>query len=329
MSELILDANFDRLCMTSVVDEISYQKYSENINNISYLLAAKNNIKMKRVGWQSERYLNNIRLPLLSRFIFGERNPETPHLLVQVSEKHCRFEFKGHPLNYKHYLCARQWIAIITGEHISKCFDPKRMTVTATDIAIDLKAAISSLTVDQRRSQKSGAFYNRAGGLETLYTGMSRSSKRTVLYDRSAKALDAGLTPYDKMITRVEIRLKNRMKLDSFMESVDLNKIYGSIYLYSLDEIVESEMLPETYLSLIKTIGIKPILQSMNDSERRRFRKKIEPFEVDILSCKEIEVALRTAINNISYLFEGSQLIKSRYRDLKKQFKKEYGFTRL
>jgi hypothetical protein len=147
--------------------------------------------------------------------------------------------------------------------------------------------------------------FGKSGKYETTYLGDNRASLRIRVYDKAAQLKSKrhkNLSHH--ALLRVEFSIRPDCGIDELFDEIDIESKLKHFSVYKSKAIREAGIFSEEICSLIDYVGIKSILQSMEQSKRRIALKKMEPFRSNLISEEKLENELKSLKKELKYLYE-------------------------
>lgn len=206
-----------------------------------------------------------------------------------------RFSLFKHPYGRLNYASAKKVLSKLFMFCSSSYLVSSHVFVTRLDIAIDKQVSIRELWFDSPRAQVSILIFNRKGQLESVYLGNNRSDNQARIYDKAAQLKSKRHKHLsEKQLLRVEFSYKPDCCIDMVFDKINLVSKLESFSVYNARAIKNARILCDETWGIAQHVGIKSILQSMDQSSRRKMRTQLKPFRKKLISSTELEKRIET-----------------------------------
>ena len=105
-------------------------------------------------------------------------------------------------------------------------------------------------------------------------------------------------------LLRVEFSIRPDCSIDELFDVIDIEAKLKKFAIYKAKAIREAGIFSDEVCSLIDYVGIKSILQSMNQSSRRKALKEMKPFRSNLISKEKLESNLESLRKQLKYLYK-------------------------
>ncbi|WP_286233689.1 hypothetical protein [Thalassotalea sediminis] len=286
------------------IDELNKSKYHETrvkiVETLNWLitnLATLFGCFESEVAKSKKGYKYFVRIPLQYRFNYKLENHEVPHLLLFVEPKDItrsfmKIHFKGHPYGLRDWLWARVFIeGIISKKVYRKVFS--KIETAALDVRVDIDELLDNFVFDCLNTRTSATFYK--GGIPKSYYFNSKKSPFHVgIYSAMNKKEDKKLPDDEYFDTRIELRQRRlKLSMDEVLNEVQLLKKFNRFKVYDMKQMEGCKFLNFYFLLACKMNGLKPILERLSGSEKRKVKEELKRFEMIVVNQNLIESQLR------------------------------------
>jgi len=176
--------------------------------------------------------------------------------------------------------------------------------IKKADIAIDKKVTITNLWFNNSRTQVAMHVFGKSGELETIYLGNNRAALRIRIYNKAAQMKSKQHKhKIQHALLRVEFSVRPDCAIDELFDVIDMEAKLKKFTIYKAKAIREAGIFSDEITSLIDYVGIKSILQSMDQSSRRKALKEMKPFRSNLISKEKLETKLETLDARLKYLY--------------------------
>jgi hypothetical protein len=305
---LIRDITIDAFtCVIQGLTQECMKNIHRSFDNISASISSEHWLHNDRLVFASRGYNRCIRIPLGKNDNNEHCDQKYMTLYIDPTDHKkafVRFELNKHPYELMHYMLVKQYLDTLFRSCEINYLQAKFMRVTRIDIAIDKEISLRNLWFNRNRSQCSMIVHNRKGVLETVYLGDKRSEIKVRIYDKVAqlKSRRHKHNEYHSLL-RVEFCFKPNCKINETFQCIDLPGQLEGFCIYKAKAIKSAKILSDEVFSLIEHVGIKSILQSMHQSDRRQILKQLEPFKTQFVSVKRLNSNKQKLENELGLLF--------------------------
>jgi hypothetical protein len=278
----------------------------ENLNWVVNNLVLIFSSSKKYVSRSKLGYMYFVRIPLVQGFNPQFVNNETPHILLLVEPYDCtrpfvEFQFKGQPYNINNWATSRVILENIIGHKTYKevfgCIE-----TVGLDVRVDVDKPLDSFVYDCLKARTSATYFKN-GLPKTYYFNSKRSPFRVGIYSRVNKKSDISQSEEGCFDTRIEMRQRAlKLPIREVINEVHLVKKFQRFKVYDFKQMEKCKFLNFYFLLSCKLAGLKPIIERLSKSEKRKVKEELKRYEIIIVNQNLIEKQLQKYMNLSSIL---------------------------
>lgn len=289
-----LDYWVSRLC---ILNKDKFEKVRikivENLNWVVEKLSNRLGISAKHISKVKLGYRYFVRIPLTTSFNHMIVNNEIPHIVLLVhpfdsSRPFIELQFKGHPYLPLHWAIARVILeGIITPKVYKKVFG--ELVTNGLDLRIDVDEKLDDFFFDCLKT-RSSAIFTKDGQLQTMYFNKKKSPFHVGIYSRDGKKESKHLPKDHYFDTRIELRQRGlNLPIREVLKKVELVKEFRRFKVYDMKQLEQCEYINYYFVLACKAIGLKPCIEGLNKSEKRKVKHELKRYEILIVNEKLVE----------------------------------------
>jgi hypothetical protein len=305
---LVVNIALDALAF--VITGINESKDKGEINDAFDDIVASNLcLSDNRTGaneFASGGYMRSTKIPI----IHDEQGSDVKYFRLYIAPfnlKHAyvKVALHKHPYQPADYEFVKMTLTKLFQQCRTRFLYAANLRIKKVDIAIDKKTPISNLWFDNKRTQVAMNVYGRSGKIETVYLGDKRSDVRIRIYDKAAQLKSkAHKHNKDHALLRVEYSIKPDCTIDELFAQIDISSKLSKFFVYKAKAIKRAAIFSDEICSLIDFVGIKSVLQSMDQSKRRTALKQMRHFRSKLVSEKALKRRLKALKEDIKLLYD-------------------------
>lgn len=295
------------------------KELSESIAKLASEQADKYKVPTFRVLKSNIAYEQVLFLPLCDEYVYARPNPETPFMVISTSPNVSSrppmlISIKGHPLNTEEYMFARFWLRYIARNVSDRTFlAADNFAVTMYHLAFDIEGKITDFGVERLNTSEVMIFFSK-GKYTGANLGSARSKNRATCYSRNAKKRNNHLDNSELDVTRIEEKVSVTDSLTNLPSLIKETMNMYSIRVYDIQSMLAKEEFDPITKNCITNLGIHTVIAAQLDSsEKRRFRKQLQPYVIDLNISQASKTSLKQTLKNVKLLYRicGSKTLKT------------------
>lgn len=266
------------------------------------------NNKSGRVEFPSGGYKRSIKVPIFEEGHESANEPKYIRIYIDPydpGKAFVKLALNKHPYQKEHYLLVNGILQKLFKFCSYNYLQANHVYVKKIDIAIDKNVNIRFLWFDKSRAQVSILVFNRKGELETIYLGKNSSDKQSRIYDKNAQLKSRKHKHLaDKKLLRIEFSYRPDCRIDKVFEEINLINELKSFSVYKAKAVKNAKIFSDEVWSIIQYVGLKAVLQSMTQSNRRRARTQLKGCKTKLISSKVLAANIRILQEDLSCLID-------------------------